>query len=70
MRYLLQMLAMASDLVVLAVIGTVVCCSPFNFLTFIIVVLIIANWHKTGGLEAWTKRGRNQFLLNAKDLGL
>lgn len=72
MRYMLQVMAMISDL---AIFTAIVVVTYMAFLQHSIVLLLVAglglwSWNKTGIFFAWKPKNIKQFLANAKKMGL
>jgi hypothetical protein len=74
MKWLIQIMVMFGDLMLLLVSGTLVYCtikSPSLFMIILSTVLIglaFSVWKETGGIMAWTKKGRSEFSKGYDDI--
>ena len=68
-RWFLQVAVMLSDLAIAAACLTVLLFTPF-FISIPLVFITYKVWRGQGGTIAWTKKGREDFMRNAKALGI
>lgn len=69
MRWMIQILAMLSDIIILVICGFAWHELPV-LLALIFTALTFKAWWKTGGFIAWTPSGIRSFFRNARSLGL
>ncbi len=70
MRYILQGLAMLSDILIIFMCALFLVSAELDPLACILVYLIFRQWKKSGGFEAWEPKTIKQFFANAKKYGL
>jgi hypothetical protein len=70
MRYLLQLIAMLSDIMIIGASAYVLFELPLNPLIWILIALTYRAWYGQGGFMAWQPKNIKMFLANAKKAGL
>ena len=69
LRYVLQIVAMAFDLLIITASAFLVWKYPTTLSVWIVVVIGFWCWQRQGGFMAWSPREARQFLANAKKHG-
>lgn len=69
LRWFMQIAAMLGDLAIALACMVALIVAPF-WLSIPLVYMTYKTWKSTDGAVAWTKEGRENFLRNAKELGL
>ena len=70
MRYIVQIIAMASDLIIIAVSGSLIYFFPKNLFAWILVGYTFKVWHDQGGFMAWSPSNIKIFFHETKKIGL
>jgi hypothetical protein len=70
MRYIILGVTMLGDIIIWTVIVSALHLMSYNIFAWLIAILIVIEWHRTGGFIAWTRDGRQKFLTNARRIGL
>lgn len=70
LRYVLQGAVMFGDVLVFIAAAILLWTAPDEPLIWLMLFLGFRSWKKVGGFEVWRKKGRAQFMRNAKSLGI
>ena len=68
-RWFMQVMVMAGDIAIAAACVIVLLYAPL-WASIPMIYLTYRAWKSTDGAIAWTKKGRQSFLCNAKELGI
>ena len=70
MRYILQLWAMLTDILIMGCACYIIWSGPTGFLNWALVIFTLYTWKENGGLMAWRPKNIRKFMENARKQGL
>ena len=70
MRYLIQAMAMLSDLVIIGTSAILIYLNSKSIISWVLVIIAFKVWEKQGNFIAWKPENIKNFLQNMKKIGL